>query len=144
VGLSNLGSESETCVGSRIRLVGVFISFEKNFLAPIHSPPLWFAVSVLQAQVGALLELLLCLCISSKVMNSYIPNPCDTLSVFLQASFKWCHLRVIPFPSGSSQHKWQQGREEHPPEVYNAPNLQVVMLQELSRLISCHLSYLFA
>jgi hypothetical protein len=31
VGLANLGSESETCVGSRVHLVGVFISFEKNF-----------------------------------------------------------------------------------------------------------------
>jgi hypothetical protein len=39
VDLANLGSESETCVGSRVRLVGVSISFEKNFLsAPIHSP----------------------------------------------------------------------------------------------------------
>jgi hypothetical protein len=27
----NLGSESETCVGSRVHLVGVSISFEKNF-----------------------------------------------------------------------------------------------------------------
>jgi hypothetical protein len=31
VGLANLGSESETCVGSRVHLVGVSISFEKNF-----------------------------------------------------------------------------------------------------------------
>jgi hypothetical protein len=31
VGLVNLGSESETCVGSRVRLVGVSIYFEKNF-----------------------------------------------------------------------------------------------------------------
>jgi ribonuclease HI len=31
VGLTNLGSESETCVGSRVRLVEVPISFEKNF-----------------------------------------------------------------------------------------------------------------
>jgi hypothetical protein len=31
VGLANLGSELETCVGSRVRLVGVPISFEKNF-----------------------------------------------------------------------------------------------------------------
>jgi hypothetical protein len=31
VGLANLGSELETCVGSRVRLVGVLISFEKNF-----------------------------------------------------------------------------------------------------------------
>jgi hypothetical protein len=29
--LANLGSESETCVGSRIHLVGVSISLEKNF-----------------------------------------------------------------------------------------------------------------
>jgi hypothetical protein len=48
VGLTNLGSESETCVGSRVRLVGVFISFEKNFYRlPFTPPPLWFAVSVL-------------------------------------------------------------------------------------------------
>jgi hypothetical protein len=31
VGLANLGSESETCVGSLVHLVGVSISFEKNF-----------------------------------------------------------------------------------------------------------------
>jgi hypothetical protein len=39
VGLANLGSESETCVGSRIRLVGVFISFEKNFYRLPFTPP---------------------------------------------------------------------------------------------------------
>jgi hypothetical protein len=48
VGLANLGSESETCVGSRVRLVGVSISFEKNFYWLHSFPPLWFAVSVLQ------------------------------------------------------------------------------------------------
>jgi hypothetical protein len=48
VGLANLGSESETCVGSRVHLVGVFISFEKNFYRLPFTPPLWFAVSVLQ------------------------------------------------------------------------------------------------
>jgi hypothetical protein len=40
VGLANLGSESETCVGSRVRLVGVFISFEKNFYRLPFTPPL--------------------------------------------------------------------------------------------------------
>jgi hypothetical protein len=38
--LANLGSESETCVGSRVRLVGVFISFEKNFYRLPFAPPL--------------------------------------------------------------------------------------------------------
>jgi hypothetical protein len=37
--LANLGSESETCVGSRVRLVGVFISFEKNFYRLPFTPP---------------------------------------------------------------------------------------------------------
>jgi hypothetical protein len=38
-GLGQLG-KSETCVGSRVHLVGLSIFFEKNFLsAPIHSPP---------------------------------------------------------------------------------------------------------
>jgi hypothetical protein len=46
--LANLGSKSETCVGSRVRLVGAFISFEKNFYRLPFIPPLWFAVSVLQ------------------------------------------------------------------------------------------------
>jgi hypothetical protein len=55
VDLANFGSESETCVGSRVRLVGVSISFKKNFLsALIHSPPLCFAVSVLQREEGSL------------------------------------------------------------------------------------------
>jgi hypothetical protein len=40
VGLANLGSESETCVGSRVHLVGVFVSFEKNFYQlPFTAPP---------------------------------------------------------------------------------------------------------
>jgi hypothetical protein len=41
VGLANLGSESEMCVGNCVRLVGVFISFEKNFYRlPSLSPSL--------------------------------------------------------------------------------------------------------
>jgi hypothetical protein len=36
------------CVGSRVHLVGVSISFEKNFYRLPFTPPLWFAVSVLQ------------------------------------------------------------------------------------------------
>jgi hypothetical protein len=39
VGLANLGSESETCVGSRVHLVGVFVSFEKNFYRLPFTPP---------------------------------------------------------------------------------------------------------
>jgi hypothetical protein len=39
VGLVNLGSESETCVGSRVHLVGVSISFEKNFYRLPFTPP---------------------------------------------------------------------------------------------------------
>jgi hypothetical protein len=56
VGLANLGSESETCVVSRVRLVGVSISFEKNFyrLPFTPPPPLWFAVLVLQEAADAL------------------------------------------------------------------------------------------
>jgi hypothetical protein len=39
VGLANLGSESETWVGSRVHLVGVSISFEKNFYRLPFTPP---------------------------------------------------------------------------------------------------------
>jgi hypothetical protein len=39
VDLANLGSESETCVGNRVRLVGDFISFEKNFYRLPFTPP---------------------------------------------------------------------------------------------------------
>jgi hypothetical protein len=39
VGLANLGSESESCVGSRVHLVGVSISFEKNFYRLPFTPP---------------------------------------------------------------------------------------------------------
>jgi hypothetical protein len=39
VGMANLGSESESCVGSRVRLVGVSISFEKNFYRLPFIPP---------------------------------------------------------------------------------------------------------
>jgi hypothetical protein len=35
--------ESETCFGGRVRLVGVPISFEKNFYRLQFTPPLWFA-----------------------------------------------------------------------------------------------------
>jgi hypothetical protein len=35
-----LGSESETCVGSLVHLVGVSISFEKNFYRLPFTPPL--------------------------------------------------------------------------------------------------------
>jgi hypothetical protein len=40
--------ESETCVGSHVHFVGASISFEKNFYRLPSTPPLWFAVSVLQ------------------------------------------------------------------------------------------------
>jgi hypothetical protein len=51
--LANLGSESETCVGSRVQLVGASISFEKNFYRlPFTPPSLWFAVSVLHLRGG--------------------------------------------------------------------------------------------
>jgi hypothetical protein len=40
VDVAYLGSESETCVGSRVRLVGVSISFEKNFYRLPFTPPL--------------------------------------------------------------------------------------------------------
>jgi hypothetical protein len=39
MGLANLGSELETCVGSRVHLVGVSISFEKNFYRLPFTPP---------------------------------------------------------------------------------------------------------
>jgi hypothetical protein len=39
--LANLGSESETCVGSRVHLVGASISFEENlYWLPFTPPPL--------------------------------------------------------------------------------------------------------
>jgi hypothetical protein len=37
--LTNLGSELEKCVGSRFHLVGVSISFEKNFHRLPFTPP---------------------------------------------------------------------------------------------------------
>jgi hypothetical protein len=40
VDLANLGSESETCVGSHVRLIGVSISFKKNFYRLPFTPPL--------------------------------------------------------------------------------------------------------
>jgi hypothetical protein len=39
IGLTNLGSELEKCVGSRFHLVGVSISFEKNFYRLPFTPP---------------------------------------------------------------------------------------------------------
>jgi hypothetical protein len=50
--------ESETCVGSRVHLVGASISFEKNFYRLPFTPPLWFAVSVLQRFLGRFPRLL--------------------------------------------------------------------------------------
>jgi hypothetical protein len=40
VDLAYLGSESETCVGTRVHLVGVLISFEKYFYRLPFTPPL--------------------------------------------------------------------------------------------------------
>jgi hypothetical protein len=37
--LTNCVGESETCVGSRVHLVGVSISFEKNFYRLPFTPP---------------------------------------------------------------------------------------------------------
>jgi hypothetical protein len=59
VGLANLGSESETCVGSHVHLVGVSISFEKNFYRLPFTPPLSgspyrsFSASLLGPPVGS-------------------------------------------------------------------------------------------
>jgi hypothetical protein len=39
VGLTNVGSESEMCVGSLVHLVGVSISIEKNFYRLPFTPP---------------------------------------------------------------------------------------------------------
>jgi hypothetical protein len=39
VGLANLGSEVETCVGSSFHLVGPSISFDKNFYQLPFTPP---------------------------------------------------------------------------------------------------------
>jgi hypothetical protein len=39
VGLANLGSKSDTCVGSRVHLVGVSISIEKKFYRLPFTPP---------------------------------------------------------------------------------------------------------
>jgi hypothetical protein len=40
--LTNFGSESETCVGSRVHLVGASISFEKNFYRLSFTAPSLF------------------------------------------------------------------------------------------------------
>jgi hypothetical protein len=63
--LTNLGSESETCVGSRVNLVGVLISFEKNFyrlpftppslvrrIGPSSVCPLWLLIVVLSVLIA--------------------------------------------------------------------------------------------
>jgi hypothetical protein len=55
VDLANLGSETETCVGSHVLLV-VVISFEKNFYWLPFTPPLWFAVSVLRPRAPEIEE----------------------------------------------------------------------------------------
>jgi hypothetical protein len=39
VDLADLGSGSETCAGSCVRLIGVSISFEKNFYRLPFTPP---------------------------------------------------------------------------------------------------------
>jgi hypothetical protein len=59
--LANLGSESETCVGSRVRLVGAFISFEKNFYRLPFTPTLsgspYRSFKWYQSRFGSLLTL---------------------------------------------------------------------------------------
>jgi hypothetical protein len=56
VGLANLGIELEKCVGSRVRLVGVSISFEKNFYRLPFTPllsgsPYWSFSVVLEGEI---------------------------------------------------------------------------------------------
>jgi hypothetical protein len=45
---ANFGSELETVVGNHVHLVGAFISFEMNFYLLQFTPPLRFAILVLQ------------------------------------------------------------------------------------------------
>jgi hypothetical protein len=47
--LANLGSESETCWKSCLSCWSLHLVLEEFLSALIHSPPLWFAVSVLQS-----------------------------------------------------------------------------------------------
>ena len=90
----------------------------------------------------------LCLYISSKAMNSYLASFMLSLVVpkylLCKLLSKWCHLQVISFSSGLSQCGANKVERKKPPEVCNAQNLQLVMLQELSCLISYLLSYLLA
>jgi hypothetical protein len=54
VGLAILGSESETCVGSRVQLVGVSISFEKNsYRLPFTPPSLVHRIGPLPAGIDS-------------------------------------------------------------------------------------------
>jgi hypothetical protein len=84
----------------------------------------------------------LCLYISSKAMHSYIPNPCGNPSVFLQASFEWCHL-VISFSKWLISMWCQQGREDHkPPRYAMIKRLQVISTS--GNVTRTHLSYLLS
>jgi hypothetical protein len=78
VGLANLGSESNSCVASRVHLVVVSISFEKNFYRLPFTPPLWFAVSVLQRYTNNIIvvsseEMVIYLLKSKKLTNLGCP-----------------------------------------------------------------------
>jgi hypothetical protein len=68
VGLADLGSESKTCVGSRVRLVGVSMYFEKNFYRLPFTPPslvrrIGPSELHLQNLVLMLSGMLLCVCV---------------------------------------------------------------------------------
>jgi hypothetical protein len=68
VGLANLGSESEMCVGRRVRLVGVSISFEKNFYQLPFTPPFRFAVLIFGTA-----------CVIEEKFSSKTTGKCETL-----------------------------------------------------------------
>jgi hypothetical protein len=81
MGLANLGSESETCVGSRVHLVGVSVSFEKNFYRLPFTPPL-----------------------SGSPYRSFISHLSKPLGkVLVSSSFFWCSSHAKWWPGG---HLW--------------------------------------
>jgi hypothetical protein len=90
VGLANLGSESETCVGSRVHLFGISISIQKIFYRLPFTPPL----------SGSSYRSFTCTCAFADVANpnaapvstvlSLLVNPAFVPSVPSQDCCLWC------------------------------------------------------
>jgi hypothetical protein len=75
------------------------------------------------------------MCIISKAMYSYIPNPCGTSSVFFASFFQVVSPQVISSPSGSSQCSADKVKRINPRRYVMIKRLQVISTSGLASFL---------